>query len=101
MRPLFFSVLAVCALSLGACAKTSDNTDAKPTEAAKTEPATSEVVPAAAEAKVCCESFGYGSQMVKCCETYNWTTTAECSVEPGFVGGGKAVVGDELCANVK
>ena len=47
-------------------------------------------------AEVCCESFGYGAQMVKCCESYAWTP-AEACVDPGMPGGGKAIVDDALC----
>lgn len=46
---------------------------------------------------VCCESYGYGAQMVKCCETYEWTLPEECTVPEGFVGGGKEIVSDEFC----
>jgi hypothetical protein len=49
---------------------------------------------------VCCESFGYGSEMVECCQTYEWTTAAECAVAEGFVGGGKQVVDDSHCEAV-
>jgi hypothetical protein len=47
--------------------------------------------------RVCCESFGYGAGMEKCCESYAWTTAAECTIPPGFVGGGKNVVTDDRC----
>ncbi len=46
---------------------------------------------------ICCESFGYGAEMVKCCETYEWTTAEECAVPEAFVGGGKQVVDDSYC----
>ncbi|MFH0956950.1 MAG: hypothetical protein V1813_03735 [Candidatus Aenigmatarchaeota archaeon] len=47
---------------------------------------------------VCCESYGYGAQMTKCCETYAWTTAAECTVPEGFVGGGKNYLPDSYCS---
>jgi len=47
---------------------------------------------------ICCESFGYGSMMVKCCEEYEWTELDECVVEEDFVGGGKQVVSDSYCS---
>ncbi len=50
------------------------------------------------EEKVCCESYGYGDQMVKCCETYEWTTAEECKVPENFVGGGKDIVDRSHCA---
>jgi hypothetical protein len=56
--------------------------------------------PADAGAKVCCESFGFGSMMKKCCESYAWTAADACVVEDGHVGGGKAVVADDLCKDV-
>jgi hypothetical protein len=46
---------------------------------------------------VCCESFGYGSEMKKCCESYEWTEADECETSEGLVGGGKQIVDDELC----
>jgi hypothetical protein len=49
------------------------------------------------EAKVCCESYGYGSEMKKCCETYEWTEPGQCGTEEGMVGGGKEVVDDSKC----
>jgi hypothetical protein len=53
---------------------------------------------ATAEGRVCCESFGYGAMMVKCCEAYSWTAPDACVVEDGMVGGGKAIVSDDKCA---
>ncbi|HVV84376.1 MAG TPA: hypothetical protein VHE35_15015, partial [Kofleriaceae bacterium] len=47
--------------------------------------------------QVCCESFGYGAQMVKCCETYAWTAADACVAPAGLVGGGKDVVSDDKC----
>ncbi|MES2643625.1 MAG: hypothetical protein V4850_29335 [Myxococcota bacterium] len=55
---------------------------------------------AAAEERVCCESFGYGAMMAKCCEAYSWTAPDACVVEDGIVGGGKAIVTDDKCAAV-
>lgn len=46
---------------------------------------------------VCCESYGFGAMMAKCCETYAWTKPTECSVPEGFTGGGKQVVDDGKC----
>jgi hypothetical protein len=54
--------------------------------------------PTAPEGQVCCESFGHGAQMVKCCESYAWTTAEACTVPPGMVGGGKQIVAAEKCA---
>jgi hypothetical protein len=47
--------------------------------------------------QVCCESFGYGAMMVKCCESYEWTTRSECAVPEQHVGGGKQVVEAGKC----
>jgi hypothetical protein len=47
--------------------------------------------------EVCCESYGFGARMVKCCEKYQWTTAEECVVPEGFVGGGKQVVDGSMC----
>ncbi|HPW45489.1 MAG TPA: hypothetical protein PKU96_03865 [bacterium] len=46
---------------------------------------------------VCCESYGFGAMMVKCCEEYTWIPRNECAIPEGFVGGGKEIVGDSLC----
>ncbi|MCK4714569.1 MAG: hypothetical protein KAT35_03265, partial [Candidatus Aenigmarchaeota archaeon] len=46
---------------------------------------------------ICCESYGLGAMMVKCCESYEWTTTEECNVPEGFVGGGKNIADDSYC----
>ncbi len=46
---------------------------------------------------VCCEAFGYGSNWEKCCETYEWTLPAECTVPEDWVGGGKQIVADSYC----
>lgn len=70
--------------------------DTTPAAAPAADPAAPATDPAA-PAQVCCESFGYGAQMVKCCESYAWTTPEACTVEEGFVGGGKAVVSDDKC----
>jgi len=45
----------------------------------------------------CCHSFGYGSEMVRCCDEYQWTSPEECTVPQGFVGGGKEIVNDSFC----
>ena len=49
------------------------------------------------EKRVCCESYGYGSEMKKCCETYEWVEPGQCGAEEGIVGGGKEVVDDSKC----
>jgi hypothetical protein len=46
---------------------------------------------------VCCHSFGYGSEMVRCCDEYQWISPEECTVPQGFVGGGKEIVNDSFC----
>jgi hypothetical protein len=47
--------------------------------------------------KVCCHSFGFGSQMKRCCDNYEWTTADECKVPEGMVGGGKEIVDNSYC----
>ena len=47
--------------------------------------------------KICCESFGYGSQMKKCCESYEMVPSEQCKVPPKFVGGGKQQVDISFC----
>lgn len=50
------------------------------------------------EDKVCCESFGYGFRGGgKCCETYEFTSRADCSVPEGFGGVGKQIVDYSKC----
>ncbi len=49
------------------------------------------------DGQVCCESFGYGSEMKKCCETYSWTLPADCTVPGDWVGGSKQIVADSYC----
>lgn len=87
------SLAAIVAVALAACGTTKTPPGPAP------EPTTGPVKPVdtTPAGKVCCESFGYGAQMVKCCEAYAWTTADECKVAPGFVGGGKQVVADEKC----
>ena len=51
-----------------------------------------------ANATVCCESFGYGAMMVKCCESYAWVLPDQCSTEATTGGGGKKIVDDSLCS---
>jgi len=46
---------------------------------------------------VCCESYGFGAMMVKCCEEYSWISREECATPEGFVGGGREIVEDSLC----
>ena len=47
--------------------------------------------------KVCCESFGYGARMIKCCQSYEMVPRDQCKVEDGLVGGGKQVVDLSFC----
>ncbi|MBN1896110.1 MAG: hypothetical protein JW789_00095 [Candidatus Aenigmarchaeota archaeon] len=49
---------------------------------------------------VCCESYGFGAEMVKCCEIYNLTAPEDCAVDVDFVGGGKNIVDDSYCENL-
>jgi hypothetical protein len=49
------------------------------------------------EGRICCESYGYGSEMVKCCESYELTTPEECVYPADYVGGGKQIVADSYC----
>ncbi|HRZ28432.1 MAG TPA: hypothetical protein P5346_11590 [Spirochaetota bacterium] len=45
---------------------------------------------------VCCETYGLGADLEKCCETYESVEKEECS---GTIdGGGKQVVDDSYCA---
>lgn len=82
------------ALLFAACPKGTEN----PTPPADPPAATDPAAPAAkTEGQVCCESFGYGAMMAKCCESYSWTAPGECVVPEGMVGGGRAVVADEKC----
>ncbi len=47
--------------------------------------------------KVCCETFGYGARMIKCCQSYEMISRDRCKVEEGLVGGGKQVVDVSFC----
>ncbi|HRG77212.1 MAG TPA: hypothetical protein PLX69_21820 [Leptospiraceae bacterium] len=47
--------------------------------------------------KVCCETFGYGARMIKCCQSYEMVSRDQCKVEDGLVGGGKQVVDLSFC----
>jgi len=49
------------------------------------------------DSSVCCESFGYGARMVKTPSTYALMSKSQCTVEPGFVGGGKNIVDYSYC----
>lgn len=89
--------LAFLAFTLVGCPKPAEP-DAKPTPAAPETPATPTTKN---DGEVCCESFGYGSMMVKCCETYAWTLPAECVLPEGMVGGGREVVADEKCPPIR
>ena len=53
------------------------------------------------EARVCCESFGYGSMMVECCQKTAWSRPNECHLPDDDVGGGKRIVSDDKCASPK
>ena len=46
---------------------------------------------------VCCESFGFGSEMVKTPSTYSMMPRSKCVVGEGFVGGGKNIVDNSFC----
>lgn len=46
---------------------------------------------------VCCHSFGYGSGMVRCCDTYTFASVDACVIPEGFVGGGKEIVDNNYC----
>lgn len=48
---------------------------------------------------VCCKTFGYGAEMVECCQKYEWTDPDKCSIsdELQITGGGKAIVEDSFC----
>lgn len=49
---------------------------------------------------VCCEIFGYGSKMKKCCFKYRWLSKSKCVVPKNFVGGGRRVVKDSFCKKI-
>lgn len=49
--------------------------------------------------KVCCHSFGFGSEMKRCCDKYEWTAADECKVPEGMVGGGKELVDNSYCVS--
>lgn len=76
----------LAALLLSACSK-----QVPPNEPEPSQPASADLV--------CCESYGFGAMMAKCCESYAWTTADACTVSPEHVGGGKDVVDDALCAD--
>ena len=46
---------------------------------------------------VCCESFGYGTKMKKCCESYQMMPPENCQVEEGTAGGGMQIVDNSFC----
>lgn len=50
--------------------------------------------------RICCESFGFGAMMKKCCESYEWTSAEECKTPKAFVGGGKKIVENEFCKDI-
>ncbi|MFA5076289.1 MAG: hypothetical protein WC480_02630 [Patescibacteria group bacterium] len=47
--------------------------------------------------EVCCHSYGFGSQMVRCCDKYEMMDASQCTVPQDFVGGGKEIVADSFC----
>lgn len=51
----------------------------------------------ATDIKVCCASFGYGSNMVKTNNSYKSVNKNECVYPAGLVGGGKEIVSDSFC----
>lgn len=50
---------------------------------------------------VCCESFGYGTKMKKCCESYQMMPPENCKVEEGTAGGGMQIVDNSFCKKSK
>jgi hypothetical protein len=91
------ALLTIAAFALAACGGKAKAPAQPPADAPTSDAPTTAPPPAEAAAKVCCESFGYGAQMVQCCESYEWTTAEACTVPPGFVGGGKQVVAADKC----
>jgi len=51
--------------------------------------------------KVCCHSFGFGSEMKRCCDKYEWTTADGCKVPEGMVGGGKEIIDNSYCTSTQ
>ena len=47
--------------------------------------------------QVCCKTYGLGVNMTEVNVDYNMVREADCSVPPGFVGGGKDPVEDSFC----
>ena len=61
------------------------------------------------EENVCCESFGYGAQMIKTASTYSIVPKSECSVckkdlstglDICMTGGGRNIVANSFCGNI-
>jgi len=50
--------------------------------------------------KICCEIYGLGSMMKKVYIHYQWMKKEDCVIPEAFVGGGREIVKDSLCANV-
>lgn len=97
IRALSVAMSVALGLSLAACGgKSAPPAPPTPTET-EGHADTGGEMPADDTSRVCCESFGYGAQMVKCCESYAWTTAEECTVPEGLVGGGKQVVSGDHC----
>ncbi len=57
--------------------------------------------PKAKTKMVCCESFGYGTKMKKCCESYQMMPPENCQVEEGTAGGGMQIVDNSFCKKNK
>ena len=50
------------------------------------------------EGLICCESYGWGAYMIKCCEEYELMAEEDCvTPEPPWTGGGKQVVDNSYC----
>ena len=85
MKKIFLALALLTSIVIASCDKLADFKKNLP------------AVSASDDAKVCCESFGYGSRMIKCCETYEWSTAARCKTPSGLVGGGRKIVDDSYC----
>lgn len=54
-------------------------------------------LPIESNQNVCCESFGYGSLMIKTPSTYTMMPRNQCIVVEGYTGGGKNIVDNSFC----
>jgi len=52
------------------------------------------------EEKICCEIYGFGTNMTKVDIHYRWLDSNACKIPEGFVGGGREVVNDSYCSNL-